>query len=105
LHRICYTYIFFSTFIFCGLFFFFSIYQFLHQNFLAELQQEREKQEQWQAQLQKTEKELSLLRQELDDVKTAAAMSEQAKADEVDGIRQHYEQELSSMQQLLGGTL
>ncbi|XP_076452768.1 rab GTPase-binding effector protein 1-like isoform X2 [Babylonia areolata] len=45
---------------------------------------------------------MAVLRQELEDVKTAAAMSEQAKGDEIASIRQHYEQEISSMQQLLG---
>lgn len=43
------------------------------------------------------------VRQELEDVKTAAAMSEQAKQDEIASVRQQYEQEISSMQQLLGG--
>ena len=68
-----------------------------------ELQQERAKQEKCQTELEKMHKDMSLLRQEMDDIKTAAAMSEQAKADEILSVKQHYEQEITSMQQLLGG--
>ena len=46
---------------------------------------------------------MSMLRQELEGVRMASAMSEQAKSDEIASIREHYEQEISSMQQLLGG--
>ena len=69
----------------------------------AELKQERDQQEQCGAQLEQVQAEMSLLRQELEGVRMAAAMSEQAKSDEVASIRGHYEQEISSMQHLLGG--
>ncbi|KAL8599973.1 hypothetical protein ACOMHN_038972 [Nucella lapillus] len=68
----------------------------------AELKQEQKKQEQQEQCRSQVDWEMSVLRQELEDIKTAAAMSEQAKGDEIDTIRQHYEQEISSMQQLLG---
>ncbi|XP_070204148.1 rab GTPase-binding effector protein 1-like isoform X2 [Littorina saxatilis] len=68
----------------------------------VDLKQERDKQELCTAELEKLRAEMAMLRQEMEDVKTAAAMSEQAKADEIASVRQHYEQELSSMQQLLG---
>ena len=71
--------------------------------FSAELKQERDRQEQCQAKLDVVQAEMSMLKQELEGVRMAAAMSEQAKSDEVASIREHYEQEISSMQQLLGG--
>lgn len=67
------------------------------------MKQEQQQHEQCQAELEKLQSDMTNIRQELEDIKTAAAMSEQAKQDEIDSIRQHYEQEISSMQQLLGG--
>ncbi|KAK7487813.1 hypothetical protein BaRGS_00020954 [Batillaria attramentaria] len=68
----------------------------------AALKEQNEELEKWKAEVKKLHAEMSTLQQEMDDIKTAAAMSEQAKGDEIDSIRQHYEQEISSMQQLLG---
>ncbi|XP_025090931.1 rab GTPase-binding effector protein 1-like isoform X1 [Pomacea canaliculata] len=68
----------------------------------AELRQKHDYWEQSRVELEKLKSDMGNVRQELEDVKTAAAMSEQAKQDEIASVRQQYEQEISSMQQLLG---
>lgn len=68
----------------------------------SELKEQSAELERWKGEVHKLQGEMNIVRQELEDIKTAAAMSEQAKGDEMDSIRQHYEQEISSMQQLLG---
>ena len=54
---------------------------------------------------QKLQEMLERVRTEIDDVKTAAAISEASREDEVDDLRRRYMGEINSMQLIMKGTL
>ena len=85
---------------------------FLYLDFLEELKKEREKcqasesrAQDLEVQLTKLQKDMDKVLSELEGVRTAAAVSEANKQEEIRSVAANYQQEVASLQQLLKGAL